>query len=198
MHWCSGRGRGRAAVEGQRSERRVPLLWPASSSRLGLPSSSWSEGGCQLAEAEIAELSNKRCLTFRSEMCLHPIVFLSNAKLPCSGKPWALCPRKRQRDSLSSSSSYLVFPCGDAIEIVVTKCSFFLSGPRRVRSGFTFPLPLLNGLRYLVSHKTQQHFEAARAASICEINARNVPVAAPSIVAVLLACFLIGGRAWGL
>lgn len=38
------------------------------------------------------------------------------------------------------------------------------------------------------SHKTQQHFEAARAASLCEINARNVPAAAPSIVAVLLAC----------
>lgn len=73
------------------SEKPSPP-WPRSSSHSGLPSSSWSGGGCQLAEAEIAELSNKRCLTFRSEMCLHLIMFLSNVKLLCSGKPWALCP----------------------------------------------------------------------------------------------------------
>lgn len=73
------------------SEKPSPP-WPCSSSHFGLPSSSWFGRGCQLAEVEIAELSNKRCLTFRSEMCLHLIMFLSNVKLLCSGKLWALCP----------------------------------------------------------------------------------------------------------
>lgn len=97
--WAQG---GRAP----RSLSEKPSLpWPRSSSHFASPSSSSCPGrSCQLAGVEIAELSNKRCLTFRSEMCLHLITFLSNVKLLCSGKPWALCPCKRQRDSLSSNS----------------------------------------------------------------------------------------------
>lgn len=113
--------------------------WPTASSRLASPSSSCVEGGCQLAGAEIAGFGNKRRLTLRSEMCLHLIVFLCDIKLLCSGKLRASCPRGWQGDSLGGGRACLVFPCGDAAGILLTKCSFFLSGPRGLSPGFIFP-----------------------------------------------------------